>query len=331
MTKIRSTDLTDFLDELTLLLEENISLHEALDTLRLYQANRALLRLIDEIQAENGNLANVLAKHPHEFEPFLVELLRETTDQTAMLRKIVAYRENLEASSNNLNIKLLYSFSYFSVVLATFAIIMWAIFSYVVPTFADLFAEFGADLPYLTQKIIDFSEFVKNYSWGILGGLLILLGLFWKFRERLLPYFPIFGHLYRKLALVRFLHTCTFMLSNGATLNQAVIIAAQVMGNLNIPRLQAQLEQGVVPSKALLNASHHFPQKLLHVIAVGEKSKKLDKLFLKFANIYSKQLAQSIEPTIKLLGVLLTILLGIIIGLFVISVYMPIFYMGKVI
>lgn len=331
MTKIRSTDLTDFLDELTLLLEENISLPEALDTLRQYQANRALLRLIDEIQAENGNLANVLAKHPHEFEPFLVDLLRETTDQTAMLRKIVAYRENLEASSGNLNIKLLYSFSYFFAVLTLFIVIMVTLLGYVVPTFADLFAEFGADLPYLTQKLIDFSNFVQNYAWGIAAGLLIVLGWFWHTRERLLPHFPIFGHLYRQLALVRFLHTSAFMLSHGATLPRAIEAAATQTMGIPLQHVQHQLDQGITLSEALSNVPRRFPKKLLHLAAVGEKSKKLDKLLLKFANIYSKQLDQSIEPTTKLLSVLLTVLLGILIGLFVIAIYMPIFYMGSVI
>ncbi|MEZ5673342.1 MAG: type II secretion system F family protein [Thiotrichaceae bacterium] len=64
---------------------------------------------------------------------------------------------------------------------------------------------------------------------------------------------------------------------------------------------------------------------------MGEKTKKLDKLFTKFGNIYTKQLHRSIEPTMKLLGVLLTVALGILIGLFVVAIYIPIFNMGKVI
>jgi type IV pilus assembly protein PilC len=330
MTSIRATHLTDFLSELTLLLEENIPLHEALGTLRQHETDRTLLRLLDEIQAENGNLADALEKHPHEFEPFLVVLLRDAVNPTEMLRKIVDYRESMAASGGNLGAKLLYSFSYFSAVLVVFLIIMVAMLHYVVPAFAELFAGFGADLPYLTQKLIEISNAIQNYSWGILAGLLILLGLFWRWRTHLLPHFPIFGHLYRKLALVRFLQTCAFMLSNGTTLNQAVTAAIQVMG-YSLPGVQQQLTQGKTLSEALSNTSYHFPQKLLHIAAVGEKAKKLDKLFIKLANIYTKQLHQSIEPTTKLLGVLLTVILGIIIGLFVIAMYIPIFNMGKVI
>lgn len=328
--KIDATEMTDFLNELSILLEENIPLSEALNTLRQYQTKAALRQLIDQIQAEHGNLATVLAHYPQVFEPFLVDLLRNAPEPTKMLHHIVEYREFQETNNRNLRTQLFSTFSYFLVVFAIFLAVVTVMLGWVTPQLANIFAEFGADLPYLTQILLKVAFFVQDNLVIIVPSLLILIVIFWKSRAHLLPYFPVFGHLYRKLALIHFLHACTFMLSHGASLNVAVTAAVQATGNLrHFSKLQQRVNQGMAFSEALSYAP--FPKKLCRIAAIGAKINKLDTLFTKFIQLHTKQLEHAIQPTLKLLSVVLTVILGIIIGTFMVSLYLPIFYIGMII
>lgn len=329
-TKISATDMTNFLNELNLLLEEGIPLSEALSTLRQYQPKRTLQQFIDEIEAENGNLATVLAHYPRVFEPFLVDLLRNASEPTTILREIIEYREFQQANHQNLQTQLFNTFSYFLAVLTIFSAIAIVMLGWVAPAFGNIFAEFGADLPYMTQILLKVSFFIQDNLLILSASLLIILMIFWTFRTQLLPHFPIFGHLYRKLALIDFLHTCTFMLSHGTSLNIAVTAATQVTGSLgHFSKLQQRVNQGIAFSEALSSAP--FPKKLCRIAAIGEKTNKLDRLLAKFLLLHVKQLEHAIPPTLKLLGVVLTVILGIIIGMFVIMLYLPIFYMGGIV
>jgi type IV pilus assembly protein PilC len=327
--KICATEMTDFINELNLLLEENIPLAEALNTLRQHQPKR-LQRFIDEIHAENGNLATVLARYPQAIEPFLVDTLRNTSKPAVTLREIAEFREFQTSLHQNLRTQLFNSFSYFLAVLTIFLVIATVMLGWVAPAFADIFSEFGADIPYLTQILLKISFFVQNNFVILAPSFLILLVIFWKFRTHLLPSFPIFGHLYRKLALIDFLHVCTFMLSHGVSLNLAVTTATQATGNLRtFSKLKQQVNQGMALSEALSHAP--VPKKLCRIAAIGEKTNKLDKLLAKFLLSHKKQLESDIQPTLKLLGVALTVILGILVGTFVIALYLPIFYAAGVI
>lgn len=329
LAKMCATDMTDFLNELNLLLQENIPLSEALDTLRQNQ-KRSVQRLIEEIQTENGNLATVLARYPKVFEPFLVDTLRTASDPTTTLQKIIEYREFHEANHQNLRTQLFNTFSYFIAVLTIFLAIATVMLGWVVPEFGNIFAEFGADLPYMTKVLIRISFLIQTNLVILIPSFLVLIVIFWSFRAQLLPHFPIFGHLYSKLALIDFLHTCTFMLAHGNSLHLAVTAAAQATGKLRtFSKIQQRVNQGATFSEALSHAP--VPKKLCRIAAIGEKTNKLDTLLAKFLQLHVKQLEHAIQPSLKLLSVVLTVILGIMIGMFVVALYLPIFYMGGMI
>lgn len=327
--KMCATDMTDFLNELNILLQENIPLSEALDTLRQNQT-RAVQQLIDEIQAEKGNLATVLTHYPQVFEPFLVDILHTTSKPTTTLQGIIEYREFRQANHQNLRTQLFNTFSYFVAVMTIFLAIAMMMLGWIAPELSNIFAEFGADLPYMTQVLLKIAFFVQTNLVILIPSLLILIVIFWKFRAQLLPQFPIFGHLYRKLALIDFLHTCTFMLAHGTSLQIAIATAVQATGNLRtFSKIQQQVNQGSAFSEALSHAP--VPKKLSRIAAIGEKTNKLNTLLAKFLQLHVKQLEHAIPPSLKLLSVVLTIILGVMIGMFVVALYLPIFYMGMVI
>jgi type IV pilus assembly protein PilC len=334
-----SKNITQFLSELALLLETDISTVEALNIVQQDQEEPAMHRLIGAIQTdvENGmSLAESWAKYPQYFEPFLVEILREGERQNqlrATLNKLVDYRESMGVTESDLSKRILASSIYFWVVFAIMFIVASILLIYVVPVFADMFSSFGGELPILTQLVVSLSDFLAAYWIPILIVFLGLVAFMLVKLDSVKLYSPVFGHLYRKIMLVRSWRTCAFMLSNQASLTKAIEAAAQAIHNPVYAKLLQQVNQQLAEDITLPEALKKvgFPEKVIHAAAVGIKTKQLDKLLDKVADIYTKQLYQVTEQTIRIFNLAVIILFGSIVGLLVLAMYLPIFSMGAVI
>lgn len=335
MASIRATEVTEFFSELAVLLENNISLDEALNTIQQYQTNAAFSELVIDIKQETAktSLADGLAKYPKYFESFIINLIRshQSTSLVAIIRKIADYRDEMETGIYDLNSKLFATVSYFLFVIVIFSILMTATLIYIAPVFKEMYGNFGSELPVITQQLFLISDTFIAYEWFIVAGILILAILLG--RQRLLPSL-LFGHLYQKLALIRFLHTYRFMLSNGASTKEAIAATIEVTQHSayskSLHKIHEQLTSTASLSKVLTTQRNAFPQKVIHTIVLGEKANQLDQLLVKLAEVYTKQFNQAIEPTAKIVSVMLVIVLGIIIGLFVIAMYSPVFSIGSI-
>jgi len=337
--KILPRDITQFISELALLLETDISTVEALNIVQQDQEKPAMHQLIGAIQTDVENdmsLAESWAKYPQYFEPFLVEMLREGELQNnlrATLNKLVEYRDSMGVSDSDLSERIVASSSYFWAVFAVIFLVASILLIYVVPVFADMFSSFGGELPGLTQLVVNLSDFFVAYWIPILIVFLGLVVFMRVKRDSVKVYSPVFGHLYRKIMLVRSWRTCAFMLSNQASLTRAIEAAAQAVHNPVYAKLLQQVNQQLAEDITLPEALKKvgFPEKVIHAAAVGIKTKQLDKLLDKVADIYTKQLYRVTEPTIRIFNLAAIILLGSIVGLLVLAMYLPIFWMGSVI
>jgi type IV pilus assembly protein PilC len=335
MNKILPVDITQFLSELAMLMESGISINQALEIVQIGQEKLAMQKLIAAIQADihNGiNLADSWAKYPQYFEPFLVENLRK---KVISLSQIAEYRESLNEPENDLTQELRYSLNYLMVMTILFLAISSLLLIYVIPAFSMMYHEIGASLPIITVFVINISDFCVNYKWFILSGLFgfaLLLRFQW---HTVKLYFPLLGDFYHKIALIRFLRTCAFMLSQQASLAKAFEAAAQAVNNPSYANSLKQVSQQVTTgSISLTNAlTQHafFPKKVIHATIIGTQTNQLEKLLVKLADVYTKQLYQLIKPIIKIYNFVGIILIAILIGIFVIAMYMPIFVMGSLI
>ena len=328
-----NVEISQFLSELALLLESDISCGDALEIIQQEQESFLIRRISAGIQTdiENGlSLADSFARRPRYFEPFMVDMLREGESLTITLAKIADYRESLDITEHDLTEKIALSSTYFMAVIFICFLITSVILIYVVPVFADMFAGFGADLPIMTQLLVEIADF----AWLFIGVFLILSTLLWIKRRSIIFYMPLFGKIYHKIALVRLLRTCAFALSNKTSLVKALDAASQAVKNPiygePLKQVIQEISSGMALSDALKKQSI-FPEKVIHAAIVGTKNNSLDKLLNKIADIYTKQIIHSIEPTIKVYTLTITILLGIIVGFLVISLYAPIFMLGSVV
>jgi len=343
--KILATDITELLNHLAILLESGISSSEALHILQQDEEKPALQQLMHQIQKDldaGSHLADSLAKHPRYFEDFIVDLVRggEQRDQLiAVLNDVVRYRESIECFDLTSHIK--NSFVYPMALLVVILLIISIFLIYIIPVVADMYASFAGDLPALTQFIVQLSNFFVA-NWIIVLVIILLLGSYVQreYRKRswvgawIELHVPVFGRLFRYIIVIHCLRTVVLMLSYKATVAQAIAIAAKTVNNPIYAKALYRISQQVADGSALTEslAQHRiFPKKMVQAAIVGNKSDRLNELFAKLADIYTKQVQRASKPATQVLSLFFIILLGIIIGILIVGLYLPIFKMGEAI
>ncbi len=333
MKKILPVDITQFINEVAMLLQSGLSIEKALKIVQIEQDKSAMDKLIGDIQtnlADGMSLADSWAKYPQYFEPFLVESLKQGENLAIRLAQIAQYREKMEENEMDLIHEMEFPMAYLMSVFTIFVIISSILLIYVMPVFMEMFDAFGIQLPAATEFLFIFSDFVLYYWWIILSGGLslgILLRLKW---QTVKLYLPLFGRFYQKLALVRCLHTLAFTLSQKVPLSKAFEAAAQVVNNSVYAKLLQQASQKMLSSSTLPDTlSPFFTKKVFHVMMIGTHTNQFEKLLTKLADLYTKQLHQMIGPIVRKYQLIGIILIAVLVGIFVISMYLPIFMMGQ--
>lgn len=342
VSKNLSTEITAFFSELALLLENDISCAEALEVIQQAQENSTLSSFLSKMSTDvkqGSSLADSLAKHPTYIEPFLVDVIRAGEQEKRLaetLTEIANYREKLTVSADDLTHRLLFALIYPTVLLFIVLLFSFFMFIFVVPTFADLFSSFGGELPSLTNQIVYLSEVFSTY-WWLIAILILVLGwlIVQEYRKNtLFSKLPFFRLFFYKIALIRFLYTYAFALAHHLSPSHALAACAQTADNRIyaslFEKMRADLEAGILLTEIFLKQTF-FPQKIKHLVVVSVKTKRADKLFSRLADNYTRQLQRSLEPTLRIFSIFMTVAIGIIIALLVIAMYLPIFRMGEVI
>jgi type IV pilus assembly protein PilC len=210
----------------------------------------------------------------------------------------------------------------------------------VVPTFEDMFADFGAALPAPTLFVIAFSKWLQaNIVYLCVGGAVAFYGIARFYRtprgkvliDGLLLKLPIFGELLTKVAVARFCRTLGTMVSSGVPILEALGICGRTAGNKVIEnainRVAISISEGRTISEPLTEAKV-FPQMVCQMISVGEATGALDTMLTKIADFYDDEVDVAVEGLTAMLEPLIMAFLGVVIGGLVIAMYMPIFEMA---
>jgi type IV pilus assembly protein PilC len=341
LNAILPADITELISELALLSANGVPCKEALIVLQQGQEKPAMQQLIHAIHHEveqSGQLSAGLARYPRHFEPVIVDLIHESEQQghlPATLEKIAHYRETNDTMFNTLISRLLWVSIYPIALLLITLLIAIGLLTFVVPVFANLFRDFGADLPAETAAVVILSDIAVQYWPMILGSLLVLV-IFLDFMRRrgtLFLYIPFLGSLFHRAILIRFLHSYALLYSPTASPVKILEGCAQLVHNIPYTHCLRQIKEQVNDGQTfpeVLIQQPHFPKKVGHLAAVGLKTQKIDELFNKIAIRYAQQLHNKIELASKVLFIIALIIMGSMIGFLVIAMYMPIFKMGSV-
>src|SRR3990172_7279027 len=328
------------------MMSSGVPLVQAFEIVGRGHENAGMQELVQGIKAEveAGNaLTEALKKQPKYFNELycnLVEAGEHAGILEAILNKLAVYLEKSEALKSKIKSALFYP----TAVIVVAFIVVTILMIFVIPQFSALFADFGADLPALTQFLVDTSDFFVSKWWlifAIIGG--IVYGLmelkkrsvpFQHFMDRMSLKIPVIGPILEKSAIARFARTLETMFAAGTPLVEAMSSVAGAAGNIVYYEASMKIRDDISTGTSLqasMRDTGLFPNMVVQMVAIGEESGAIDAMLGKVADWYEQEVDDAVEALTSLLEPMIMAFLGVVIGGIVVGMYLPIFKMGAVV
>ncbi|MFH1741121.1 MAG: type II secretion system F family protein [bacterium] len=337
--KVGLKDLSAFTRQLATLVGAGLPLLRSLQILYEQVENRnlkdAIFAMIASVEG-GSTLSEAMAKHPRIFNRLFVNMIKAGELGGALeqvLERLALFSEKAAAVRSKVKGAMWYPAVVITIALSVVSIIL----IFVVPKFADMFSGLGADLPVLTQYLVDFSDWiVQNWYKPIIVVISVIVALrmftsteFGAYvMDRIKLRLPIFGTILQKSAVARFARTFGTLLDTGVPILQTLLIVKDTSGNEVIARAMVDIHASIRDGDTVnepMRAFPVFPPLVIHMIAVGEETGALDKMLIKVAEAYEREVDDAVDGLAKLIEPLLIVMLGGIIGTVVVALYLPIF------
>jgi general secretion pathway protein F len=337
--RLSTKDIVNFTTELATLVESGLPLDRSLTILiELTEDNKRLntvvINILERIKA-GKSLADSLEMETNVFTKFYLNMVRAGEmggDLGGVLHELFDYLER----SQNLKEKVTSALIYPAMLLLMSVASMLVMLVFVVPQFKEMFESAGQNLPLPTQIVVAVADFIKSYWWMGLGFvLLIMQTIKWQLenpvRKKVIDSYvlkmPLIGEILLVKEVAVFSRTLGTLLGNGVSILKSIVIVKEIITNSLlveiIEKTEMQIKQGMTLSLALAEFNV-FPKLAIQMIKMGEETGRLEEMLIKIANIYDKQLGNSIQRMLSLLEPSLIIFLGVMIGGIIVSILLAI-------
>jgi type IV pilus assembly protein PilC len=343
--KIKLKDLAIMSRQFATMINSGLSLLRALNILSEQSSSPELGRVLGEVRndVETGvSLSVAMAKHPKAFPPLMINMCRAGEVGGFLDSVLLQIAENYEAEVK-LRSKVKAAMTYPVVVFIMAILMVIGMLLFVVPVFAKMFKDLGGKLPAPTQFLVLLSGAMKFLvPIGVIA--LVTFLIVWgkiktneNVRQVVDPIklkVPVFGNLFKKIAVARFARNLGTMISSGVPILQSLDIVAGTTGSMVLSNairdVQDSVRQGESLSKPL---ERHpvFPPMVVQMMTVGEDTGALDSMLAKIAEFYDQEVEATTESLTALIEPLMIGFLGAIVGSMIIALYMPIFSIFKLI
>ncbi len=337
--KVTTKDLVVFTRQFATMIDAGLPLVQCLDILGRQQDNKTFKKILVQVKEDveaGSTFADALKKHPKAFDDLYINLVAAGEVGgilDTILNRLAAYIEKALKLKKQIKGAMTYPATVVGIAFVVIAVIL----VFVIPTFEQMFADFGGALPAPTQFVINLSNFVQDYILAIIGGIIFLIFAFKRIYrtqrgrakiDDLALKLPIFGPLIRKAAVAKFTRTLGTMISSGVPILDGLDIVAKTAGNKTVEKAIYKVRQSISEGKTIaepLEQSGVFPPMVCQMIAVGEQSGAIDTMLNKIADFYDDEVDDAVSALTSMLEPLLMLFLGTTVGGLVIAMYLPIF------
>jgi len=338
-SRVKSKELAVFVRQLATITNSGVLLTESLNTISEDMENLYFRDIVKNITSDinaGAGFSESLSRHPQVFPAIFVALVKageEVGNLGAVLGSLAKYLEEYEAMRE----KIANAVRYPIFVISFTFIIVSIIVLFIIPKFNTLFTHAGAQLPLLTRIVVGVATFILRHTfWGIFillavwGLILYLLSQFkirfaWDYYQLNLP---LFGQIIRKIVLARFCRTLSTLIAGGVVIVNSLKISNEVTKNLFFRQVFDDVRNSVTSGVSLSEAMRPYeqlPRVLIKMVAVGEKSGKLDEMLERTADYYEQELALTLNKLSTMIEPILIVFIGIIVLIVALALYLPIF------
>ncbi len=342
---VKSKQLVIMTRQLATLIDAGLPLLRSLNVLIAQMKPCKLKDILREVATDiqsGSTFSEALAKHPKVFDRLFVSMIKAGEVGGALevvLNRIAQFMERREALKRRVKSALIYPIA---VLIIASAIVMFLLIK-VVPVFAEIFKDFGGQLPWPTQFLMKAGDFMI-YNWWLLivivSWTIIFIKILFKFhivrrgRDIIVLKLPLIGDLVVKVAVARFARTLGTLITSGVPILQALKITKETIGNEIIQEAIDKVHDSVKEGDTIaapLDQTKVFPAMVVNMIDVGEETGSLDAMLNKVADIYDAEVEAAVDGMLALMEPAIIVILGGIIGFIVVSLYLPIFTLGDTI
>jgi type IV pilus assembly protein PilC len=337
--KVKDKEMAIFTRQFSTMIDAGLPLVQCLNILAEQSESKTLRSVTGQVarHVEAGStLADALRRHPRTFDDLftnLVEVGEAGGILDVVLQRLAAYIEKAAALKRKVKAAMVYPCAIIGVAL----LVVIFMLTFVIPTFAQMFKDLGADLPLPTKVVMLLSDFVRSYILLLIAGMIgAVMALRSYYRteggratiDALMLKLPVFGTLVRKVAVARFTRTLGTLVQSGVPILDGLRITARTAGNKVVEKAVLQCRAAVTEGKTLadpLRTSGVFPPMVTQMISVGEQTGALDAMLSKIADFYDDEVDTAVSTLTSLLEPIMIVFLGVVVGGLVVAMYLPIF------
>lgn len=343
MSKVAAKDLVIFARQFSVLVTASVSLVQALKMLSEQTKNPKLKAILAEVAEEidgGARLSDSLAKRPKVFSNFFINVIK-SGESSGKLDEVLEYLADELEKDNDLTSKIRGAMIYPAFVLGAMSIIGVLMMIFIVPKLTGVIEESGMELPAATKLLIAISDFLIGGWWLLV---IMIVMAFVGIRmivatpagrnviDTVFLKVPIFGPLFQKIYLVRFTRSLQTLLMGGVNLSKGLAITAEIVSNSIYKELILATKKDVEdgnPIAGVFEQSVYIPSMVSQMIAIGEKTGKLDSILGSVSSFYGKEIDNKVNNMMSLMEPIIMVVIGAAVAFMVVAVMMPMYNMAQ--
>lgn len=337
--KVKGKALVVFSRQFATMIDAGIPILRCLDILSGQTKDLVLKATLEQVATDvKGGMAlnEALTKHPHCFNKLFVNMVRAAEVGgilDTILERLAGFLEYEAEVKGKIKSAMMYPI----LVLIFSFIMLFALFSFVLPKFKEIFTGMDVEMPPVTAALFAMGDFMSQFWWVILGA---GFGGFMGFKvwsrspkgkyqtDTMKLRLPIVGELALKMSLARFSRTFGVLLNSGVPVMRSLEIVGETMNNIVLAGAVEQARIGIREGQKLsqpLIASGLFPTMVTCMIDIGEESGRMSEMLVKVGDFYDQEVETTVKGLTSMIEPMLIIFMGVIVGFIAISVMTPIF------
>ena len=343
---VTSRDIMVFIRQMATMMSSGVPLVQSLEIIGEGSDNPKMRDMVLGVKGEieaGATMASALQKYPDFFDDLAVSLIaagEQSGALEAMLKNLAVYKEKTETLKGKIKKAMFYPIA----VVIVAVIVSTILLVFVVPQFASIFDDLGAELPAITSFIVKLSDLLQNnfllFILGIGGGIVGFAQAkkrsekFAYFLDRMILRLPVAGDIATKAVIARFSRTMSIMFASGTPLVESMVSVAGACGNRLYRDATLQMREEVSTGTRLQQAMSNtgmFPSLVVQMVAIGEEAGSLETMLSKVADSYEEEVDLLVDSLSSLMEPIIIVFLGGMIGTLVVAMYMPIFKLSSAI
>ncbi|MEB3170941.1 MAG: type II secretion system F family protein [Synechococcaceae cyanobacterium] len=329
-----------FASKLSALVDAGVPIMRSLDLMRTQQRStqfrRALAGMTQDVN-QGDSLGNAMRRWPQVFDKLSIAMVEAgevggVLDET--LQRLAKLLEDNAKLQNQIRGAMGYPVTVLVIAIAVFL----GMTIFLIPVFANIFEQLGAELPMFTQLMLDLSKTLRSaFSLVLVGGLIVGGYLFSRYYatplgrrqvDALLLKVPLFGELLQKTATAQFCRTLSSLSRAGVPILMSLEIVRETTNNSVIGdaiiNSKNEVSEGI-PLSAALAMKNVFPDMAVSMLAIGEETGEMDAMLSKVADFYEDEVAATVKAMTSMLEPAMIVLVGVIVGSVLLAMYLPMF------